>query len=158
MNSKNNIGALLIAAAVIGGAVASAYCQGTGGGRMYNPSTETTVNGTVEQVITIARGRGLGGTHLELKTESGTLDVHLGPSAFLSSKGFQFAKGDQVEVTGSKVTFQGHEAIIAREVRKGGKVLTLRNAQGIPEWSGRRGRPGMGRGRVDAPSPGPALN
>ncbi len=75
-------------------------------------------------------------THLELKTESGTLDVHLRPSAFLSSKGFQFAKVDQVEVTGSKATFQGHEAIIAREVRKGGKVLTLRNAQGIPEWSG----------------------
>ncbi len=130
---------------------------GMGGGRMYNPSTEATVNGTVEQVRTISGGRGWGGIHLDLKTESGTLDVHLGPSAYLSSKGFQFAKGDKVEVTGSKVTVQGHEAIIAREVKEGGKVLTLRNAQGIPQWSGGRrgGGLGMGRGRIIAPSPAP---
>ena len=160
MNSKSGSTVMVIAAAVIVWAVPSAYCQGMGGGkgggRIYNPSTETTVNGTVEQVRTISGERGWGGTHLDLKTESGTFDVHLGPSAFLSSKGFQFAKGDQVEVTGSKVTFQGHEAIIAREVKKGGKVLTLRNAQGIPEWSGgRRGDRAMERRGVSAPSPAP---
>ncbi len=82
----------------------------------------------------------MGGTHLDLKTGSGTFDVHLGPSGFLAAKNFKFAKGDQVEVTGSKVTFEGHDAIIAREVKMGGKVLTLRDAQGIPEWSGGRRR------------------
>src|SRR5690349_16852855 len=161
MNSKSTFGVLLIVAAVLGYALPSAYCQGMGGGmgagRIYNPSTETTVSGTVDQVRTIARGFGGGGTHLDLKTESATLDVHLGPSAYLSSKGFQFAKGDQVEVTGSKVSLQGHDAIIAREVKKGNKVLTLRNAQGIPEWAGGRrgGGPGMGRGGMSAPSPAP---
>ncbi len=160
MNSKNSFGVLAIAAAVVVCAVQSAYCQGMGGGmggtRMYNPSTETTVNGTVEQVRNVSRG-GWGGTHLDLKTESGTLDVHLGPSAFLSSKGFQFAKGDQVQVTGSKVSFEGHEAIVAREVKKGDKVLVLRNDQGVPEWSGARRGAGhsMGRRRLSAPSPTP---
>lgn len=125
--------------------VPAAYCQGMGqsrGGRFYNPSTETTVTGTIEEVRTVPSrsGRGWGGTHLDLKTESGTFDVHLGPSAFLAAKNFTFAKGDQVEATGSKVTYQGHDAIIAREVKMGGKVLTLRNAQGIPQWSGGRRR------------------
>jgi hypothetical protein len=48
-----------------------------------------------------------------------------------------FAKGDQVEVIGSKVKGTDTEVVIAREVKKDGKVLTLRNAQGIPAW--RRG-------------------
>ena len=33
---------------------------------------------------------------------------------------------------------EGSEAIIAREVKKGGETLVLRDAQGIPQWS--RGR------------------
>jgi hypothetical protein len=47
-------------------------------------------------------------------------------------------EGDQIEVIGSKVKYQGADALVAREVRKGGKALTLRNVQGIPQWS--RGR------------------
>jgi hypothetical protein len=135
-----------------------AYCQGMGAGigagRIYNPTTETTVTGTVEQVRTISRGGGWGGTHLDLKSDSGTFDVHVGPTSFLQSKGFTFAKGDQIQVTGSKVAFENHDAIIAREVKKGDKVLTLRNAQGIPEWSGGRRGGGPGMGRTGAPCPG----
>jgi DNA/RNA endonuclease YhcR with UshA esterase domain len=106
--------------------------------RMYNPATEVTLKGVVEEVKTISGPRGWGGTHLTLKTESGTFDVYLGPSTYLKEKGFKFAKGEQLEVTGSKVKYQNLEAIIAREVKMGGKTLTLRNAQGVPEWAGRR--------------------
>ena len=113
---------------------------GPGRHRIYNPATETTVKGTVEEVKTVA-GRGAGtGLHLALKTESGILDIHLGPAAYLQKQNFQLAKGDQVEVTGSKVQFQGHDAIIAREVKKGDKVLTLRDANGFPAWSLARAR------------------
>lgn len=142
MKPPRILGILLIVASVIVCTVPIAHSQmgmGRGrGGRLYNPATETTVKGTVDEVETITGRRGLGGTHLTLKAESGTFDVHLGPSAFLTEKNFKFAKGDQVEVTGSKVTYQGHDAIVAREVKMGGKVLTLRDAQGIPEWSGGR--------------------
>lgn len=48
-----------------------------------------------------------------------------------------FVKGDQVEVIGSKVKGTDAVVVIARDVKKDGKVLTLRNAQGIPAW--RRG-------------------
>jgi len=141
MNPRRVLGILLIFAAVTVSTAPVAYSQmGAArgkGGRLYNPASETTVKGTVEEVKTISRGRGWGGTHLDLKTESGTFDVHLGPSGFLKKQNFKFAKGDQIEVTGSKVKYQGHDAIIAREVKIGAKVLTLRDAQGIPEWSGR---------------------
>jgi hypothetical protein len=154
MNPKRGFGIMLVAATLLVCAAPSAWCQATGpgmgygkGGRMYNPKTETTVSGTVEQVRTISRGAGWGGTHLDLKTGTGTLDIHVGPSRYVASKGFTFAKGDKIEVTGSKVSFHEHDAIIAREIKIGGKVLTLRNDQGIPEWAGGRrgGGPGTGR-------------
>jgi len=114
-----------------------------GGVRFYNPSTETTVKGTVEQVETAyvpggglsqqARGKFSGPIYLNLKADSGLLRVYLGPPWFGESKGFKFAKGDQIEVTGAK--FNDEHTIIAREVKKGDQVLVLRNAQGIPEWS-----------------------
>ena len=118
------------------------------GGRMgmgkgmakYDTATEATLKGTVVAVNQIAGPRGgPGGTHLTLKTGQETLDVHLGPVAFLQKEGIEIAKGDQVEVTGSRVKSQGGEAVLAREVKKGGKTFTLRNAQGVPKWSmGRR--------------------
>jgi DNA/RNA endonuclease YhcR with UshA esterase domain len=108
-------------------------------GRTYNPSTETTVKGTVEQVKTVTGRHGWNGTHLTLKTEDKTFDVHLGPSSFLKEKDFNLEKGDQIQVTGSTAEVGGTEALIAREVKKGDKTLVLRDAQGIPKWSqGRR--------------------
>ncbi len=115
--------------------------QGPGPGqraRMYNSANEMTVKGTVEEVENVTGRRGWNGTHLTLKTEDKTFDVHLGPAPFLKEKGFSFAKGDEIEVTGATAEVEGPEALIAREVKKGGKTLTLRDAQGIPKWS--RGR------------------
>jgi DNA/RNA endonuclease YhcR with UshA esterase domain len=120
--------------AIVGVAVPALFAQG--GMRHYNPTTEITVKGSVDDVRQVTRGQGWGGTHLTLKTDKGTLDVHLGPSRFLESKKFTISKGDQVEVIGSKVQYQGHDALIAREITKGDQKLILRNAEGIPEWSG----------------------
>ncbi len=111
---------------------------GTGphpGMRNYDPSTEVTVKGTVSEVQQQAGKQGWQGTHLVLKTDAGELRVHVGPSSYIASQGFAFAKGDNVEVTGSKVKFGEQEAVLAREIKKDGKVLTLRDAQGIPKWS-----------------------
>jgi hypothetical protein len=135
-------GILLIAIAISTLSVASVLAQrgmGQGAGRMYDPATETTVKGTVEEVKQIPGQRGgASGTHLIVKTDKETLEVHLGPTAFLEKEKFTFAKGDQIEVTGSKVKIGAADALLAREVKKGGKTLTLRNAQGIPVWSGGR--------------------
>ena len=120
-----------------------ALCQEQGSAGVYNSGTETTVKGTVEEVKTSflpgggasaqAREESSGPTYLNLKTDSGTLAVFLGPSWFLDSKGFKFAKGDQIEVIGSKR--QDKDVIIAREVKRGDQILVVRNVQGIPAWS-----------------------
>lgn len=114
-------------------------CCAQGGVPRYDTSTEATLAGTVEEVKQLSHMRMAGtGTHLMLKTNKETIEVLLGPTNFLASNQFTFAKGDQVEVTGSRVKFGDGEAIVAREVKKGNKTLTLRDAKGIPQWS--RGR------------------
>ncbi len=115
--------------------------QGMGGGKRmprYTPSTEVTVKGTVDKVSHPTGPRGWPGTHIALKTATETLDVHLGPADFLAEKKFEIAAGDQVEVIGSKVKYNGADAIVAREIKKGDSTLVLRDAQGTPLWS--RGR------------------
>jgi hypothetical protein len=58
----------------------------------------------------------------------------------VTQSGFSFAKGDQIEVLGSRVRVGATDALLAREVQKDGKTLVLRDANGIPKWSrGRRG-------------------
>ncbi len=116
--------------------------HGQRGPRLYNPSTETTVQGSVAAVNTVTGRRGWNGVHFTLQSADQKYDVHVGPSAYLESQGFTFAEGDQVEVVGSKVEFNGSPALIAREVKKDGKVLSLRDKQGFPLWSrGRRMAP-----------------
>jgi hypothetical protein len=111
--------------------------------RMYNPSTEKTIKGVIEDVTAASRGSMMMmGTHLSVKTADGLATVALGPASFISSSGFKFAKGDSVEITGSQVTMGGEEWIIAREVTKDGKTLTLRDKDGNPKWAGGM----MGRG------------
>lgn len=105
---------------------------------MYDTATETTVNGTVEAVNVITGRRGWGGTHLQLTTGDGMLDVHVGPAWYLTKQGFAIAKGDQLTVTGSKIQYNNADALLARTIKKGDSEITLRNAQGIPAWS--RGR------------------
>jgi hypothetical protein len=116
--------------------------QGPGSGqgmRMYDPSTETSIKGTVEEVKQATFGRMMG-THVMLNTQGETTQVMMGPSAFMESKGFSFTKGDSIEVRGSRITMNAVSYIIAREVVKDGKSLTLRDKSGKPAWSGK----GMG--------------
>ena len=115
---------------------------GTGGASpMYDVKTETTITGTVESVDTDtgAGGRGCcaGGTHLMVKTDKETHAVHVGPTAYLAEKGITLAKGDTLEILGSRVTMDGASVVIARQIKRGDTTWTLRDASGRPLWSGR---------------------
>jgi len=111
----------------------------------YDRATETTVRGTVETVEQITAGgrgrRGLGGTHLVLRAGDSQLPVHLGPRAYLNENKIIVNKGDTVEIVGSRVTLAGEAVVLAKEIRVGTNVWTLRDAAGLPLWRGR------GRGR-----------
>jgi len=108
------------------------------GQRLYDPKTVGTFTGEVVAVEKRDGRRGQG-IHLSLKTADGTLAVHVGPTWFLEKNELALGVGDQVEVTGSRVTFAGGPAVIAQVVKKGNIALALRDIGGVPVWAGRGG-------------------
>ncbi|NLI81762.1 MAG: DNA-binding protein [Deltaproteobacteria bacterium] len=107
--------------------------------RMYNPGTVETIQGEVLDVNRTASMRGMStAVVLTLKTDKESIPVHLGPSWFFSDKGIPVRAGDSIQVTGSRVNFDGKPAILAAKVKKGSEVMELRDANGVPAWSGRR--------------------
>lgn len=124
--------------------------QGRGGGgwgagskynRLYDVKTVETVSGEVLVVDKITPSKGMSnGVHLELKTETGTVSVHLGPAWFIENQDITIWPKDKIEIKGSRVTYEGKPAIIAAEVKKGDSVLKLRDENGVPVWAGWRRR------------------
>lgn len=120
--------------------------RGSGGWRMgggyqsmYNPATVESVSGTIERIDRVALVKRMSpGVHVTLATENGLVSVHLGPEWYVERLDAELAKGDSVEVRGSRVTYEEKPAIIAAEVRKGDDVLNLRDANGVPAWAGWR--------------------
>lgn len=109
-------------------------------GRNYDPQTTETFSGEVTQIEHVKpseamRGRGV---HLIVKTESQSVQVDLGPDWFIENQQIQIKLDDKVTVTGSRVTAGDQPVVIAREVRKDGEVLRLRDEIGRPVWAGWR--------------------
>ena len=125
--------AAMTVALVAGGAVALAQ-MAHGSGMAYDPKTEVTLEGTVEDVMTMPGTQPLSGVHLSLATKDGTIHVHVGTPEYLAKQNVSFAKGDQVTVTGSRIKGEGFEAVLARTVTKGTVVVTLRDEDGKPRW------------------------
>ncbi|TAK09926.1 MAG: DNA-binding protein [Candidatus Manganitrophaceae bacterium] len=114
---------------------------GTNYSKMYDPATVETIRGEVVGVEKITPMKGMSyGVHLMVKTDKETIPVHLGPGWFIENQDIDIKPKDQVEVKGSRITFDGKPALIAREVKKGEETLTLRNEEGFPVWSGARRR------------------
>jgi hypothetical protein len=116
--------------------------NGQQGTPRYDTSKEITISGTVEKVedrVQARQGRRLGGTHIFVGNGA-TYEIHIGPTSFLSEKNKSFSEDDEVQVRGSKVEWDGSTVLLAREVKRGKEVMTLRNEQGIPLWSGGRRR------------------
>ncbi len=110
----------------------------------YKPDTVVTISGEVISVEkTVPRKGMFYGVHLMVKTGEETVSVHLGPGWYIEGQEITFEPEDKLEITGSKVTFDGKQVIIASEVKKGDEVLKLRDGNGIPAWSGWRSSSGI---------------
>ena len=115
---------------------------------LYDVQTEVTVTGTVEAITTMdcmamsenhrAMQRGMmhdgPGRHVTLRTATGTLEVHLGPAAYLDRENILLREGDPLEIVGSKVMMGPHEVLLARQLRRGEQSWTLRDDDGTPRW------------------------
>jgi len=102
----------------------------------YDVATEATFKGVIDDVhdrqCPISGGMG---AHFNLKLADGKIvEVHLATTKFVKNYEVAFNKGDAVEVIGSKVEFEGGDAILAREVKRGNDDFLFRDPQGKPIW------------------------
>ncbi|MFN7994497.1 MAG: hypothetical protein U0Q18_12900, partial [Bryobacteraceae bacterium] len=72
--------------------------------------------------------------HLIVKKGSEALDVYLGPKDYVKQFELRFAKGDRIQVAGSKVRYGSGYLVLAREVRKEDATLYIRDRKGEPNW------------------------
>ena len=102
----------------------------------YDPARTETVIGTVEAIVrTRAAGARAAGVQLRVRTPRGTVPVHVGPTWWSDRQPFQFRRGDQVSVTGTRSRAAG-TIVAGLIVRGGGDAIALRDAQGRAVWEG----------------------
>jgi len=81
---------------------------------MYNPNTVKTIKATVKLVNQFTPQKGMKvGIHLVMQTGEDQLEVHLGPAWFIENQELKIHSGDDLIITGSMVTFQEKEVLIA---------------------------------------------
>jgi len=105
----------------------------------YDTATAIDMTVVVESQREVAKGSPLGGPHLIVRPESAkegtdTIEVYLGPADFIKDFEVTFAKGDRLQVTGSKVKYGGNPLILAKDVRRDSTTVYLRDAHGVPYW------------------------
>ena len=107
------------------------------------PRYDTASNIDTIMVITdvkdVPEGSPLNGTHLAARPESSRVgsestDIYLAPDDYLKDFDCHFAKGDRIQVKGSKVKFNGSQIVLAREVRLESTTVYLRDDHGVPYW------------------------
>jgi hypothetical protein len=145
---------VMFSAVLLAGLVAIAVPQVPGKTKMgsdYDPATVETLKGNIEEVklMSFGRSRMGGGVHLLVNTGKETVEVHLGPRFFLEENGFEAEGGDKIEVVGSRITFGGQSALVAREIQMGDYTLALRDETGTPGWAGPGGSMRGRSGRLD---------
>ena len=101
----------------------------------YNPATNVDVVAVITGIRQAPAGSPLAGVHLNAKSKTAAYDIYLGPADFLRMLKADIRSGDEIEVSGSKVTLGGAEVILTREITDGRATIELRDASGQPNWN-----------------------
>jgi len=101
----------------------------------YDVAAEAKYKATVEEIkdreCPISGGVG---AHLMVKLDGKIYEVHVGPAKFVKSYDAIFQKGDAIEITGTKIKFQGVDAILVRQISRGPDDFVFRDPKGNPIW------------------------
>jgi hypothetical protein len=128
----------LVAAGAAWGQTGPRDEPGGGPSSLYDPQTVTTISGVVVSLTPPQSEAGLPYlAYLTLRTEKDKIKVFLGPSLYVDKLPVKINVLDKIQVTGSKITWEGKPVILAVEVKKGDQVLKFRETNGTPVWSGR---------------------
>jgi len=99
----------------------------------YDASKEVSAKGTVAAGNEFACPASDGelGAHFILKTADGDYVVHLAPARVMRSLHWNFLPGQQVEVFGAKVKFQGKQGLLAKTITTNTEMYTFRDGNGV---------------------------
>ena len=94
-----------------------------------------TIEGKIAEVVYlpgVTENSGL----VEIRLQSSTQNrlIRLAPTGFLKASGLLLREGDAVTVKGFPVSGMEGDLIVATEVHKGEKTVSLRDESGRPAW------------------------
>ena len=120
---------------VIAAPIAAAAAEKQSGPK-YDLANEVKLSGSVEEVKVMGDHEPKE-THIVIKSDKGLVELCLCPAKFLTEMDIKFAKGDKLQVTGSKATeaVDGTEVILVREIVRGDDTLVFRDKNGGPVWT-----------------------
>lgn len=125
---------VVVFALFVATAAAAATQKSASTGPKYDPANEVKIKGVVDDIREVPGD--FEGTHLVVKTDGGTVLVHVAPADFLKEIDTSFKKGDEVQVVGCKAPDTTENEVLAREITVGTNTTTLRDDKGIPVWAG----------------------
>src|SRR5260370_23420931 len=114
--------------------------QDAGGLPKYDLHSEMKTKGVVDEVKLLPLGAKRDITELVIKNGDDKVYIYVCPKAFQEQTGINFAKGDEVAVTGSKVKLEALDIILARQLGNGTDTLLFRDDKGNPVWDWRTGK------------------
>ena len=120
--------------------VAPAFAQKAPPDTQYDRQTETKTKGIVEDVKPVTFGTRKDFTELVVKSGDDQILIYVCPKPFQDEIGVTFTKGDEVDVTGSKIKQESSDVILARVMVKGTDTLMFRDDKGKPVWDPRTGK------------------
>jgi len=97
----------------------------------YDVAKVITTTAIVTDVRENPKGDPLEGINLTVKAKGETFDVYVAPTAYLKMFDVTFKNGQELEITGSKVSAG---LLLAREITLGRVAIVLRDPNGNPFW------------------------
>ena len=96
----------------------------------YDVRQETTLKGTVNQVVTKPSKGMLVGTHMMVTTSSGVVDAHLGMFAMRGKNALKLTPGESVQMVGVMKNSGKEHVFLVRSVKTGSTEFAVRNEHG----------------------------
>lgn len=117
-----------------------------GASERFDTDDVKTLNGTITNVSH---------PYATFKADDGKeYQVHMGPYWFWERHEYALKKNIKATIKGEVENVKGTLHIYPWEVMQDGKTMTLADDDGVPEWVGRRGGRGIGKGNSYGPGRG----
>jgi len=119
-----------ISALPLGAQPATESPAGQGFGAAYDAARETTLTGTIQEIVTKHVAGSPAGMHLLVTGPDGVVDTHVG--SYLSTETKEALRiGTPVQIIGAPIQLDEKEYFLARELTVNGRTITIRNVRGF---------------------------